>query len=62
MKVIDNVKMFGYGQWIEGFVSNVLTNATVHAAMVFICKMYNKRIYLISCNPFFGVCMTENYT
>ena len=47
MKVIDTVKQFGYTQWIEGFVSDVLASANLDAETTIITKMYNKRIYLM---------------
>lgn len=47
MMIIDTVKEFGYTQWIEGFVSNVLVNANINAAVAYIADMDNKRFYLM---------------
>ena len=47
MKIIDNVKKYGYAQWIEGFVSNVLVNANINAAVTYIADIDKKRFYLM---------------
>lgn len=47
MMIIDTIKKFGYTQWIEGFVSNVLVDANINAAVTYITDLDNKRIYLM---------------
>lgn len=47
MMIIDTVKKFGYTQWIEEFVSDVLANANINAAVTYITDLDNKRFYLM---------------
>ena len=53
MKVFNLDPQFGYDQWTEGFVYNVLTKAEIDGCIATILDIQKKRIHLsVDCQPY----------